>query len=161
MGFLSLIPIKDWAYLGGIAALLIAFGVFTVHERHMGAAKIAAADAALVEAQKVHTQEVENAASGKVAQALADYKASELKPVVIPRSLSHLVCVAPRSGPVPGNGGSAPGSDGASHVPAESDVPFDPAPAILRDGSDADAQVKLLQDYIRACQSQGLCAKGN
>jgi len=37
MPFLSLIPIKDWIYLGAIVALLSVFGWYTVHERHIGA----------------------------------------------------------------------------------------------------------------------------
>lgn len=38
MGFLSLVPIKDWLYVGAIVALLIGFGVFVHHERSLGAA---------------------------------------------------------------------------------------------------------------------------
>jgi len=35
---LALVPIKDWVYVGVIVALLTAFGIYTVHERHEGEA---------------------------------------------------------------------------------------------------------------------------
>lgn len=40
---LSLIPFRDWCYLGAIVALLIGFGVYTKHERNIGAAHEVAA----------------------------------------------------------------------------------------------------------------------
>lgn len=40
---LSLVPLKDWIYGGIIVALLAGFGVYTVHERHLGAAHEVAA----------------------------------------------------------------------------------------------------------------------
>lgn len=43
MPLLSLIPIKDWVYGGLIVALLIGFGVYTKHERNVGAAHEVAA----------------------------------------------------------------------------------------------------------------------
>ena len=43
MPLLSLIPGKDWIYLGLIVALLAGFGAYTVHERHLGAAHEVAA----------------------------------------------------------------------------------------------------------------------
>lgn len=41
--FLALIPTKDWIYLSLIIAVLIGFGSYTIHERHVGAAKEVAA----------------------------------------------------------------------------------------------------------------------
>lgn len=46
LAFLRLVPLKDWLYAGIIAALLIAFGAYTKHERTVGASRILAADAA-------------------------------------------------------------------------------------------------------------------
>jgi hypothetical protein len=40
---LALIPFKDWVYGGIILSLLIGFGVYTVHERNLGAAHEVAA----------------------------------------------------------------------------------------------------------------------
>ena len=51
LAFLRLVPLKDWLYAGIIAALLICFGLYTGHEREVGAARILEADtAALVKA---------------------------------------------------------------------------------------------------------------
>lgn len=57
MSFLGLLPIKDWIYLGVLAGLLIAFGVYTHHERAIGAQHeltvvTAASNKAKAEAQK-------------------------------------------------------------------------------------------------------------
>jgi len=64
---LGLIPIKDWAYLGIILALVIGFGVFVHHERVIGEQKIEAADKAAT------AREVAAAASRNAAIA-ADYQ---------------------------------------------------------------------------------------
>ena len=156
---LKLIPLKDWLYGGAIVALLLGFGLYTIHERHVGEAKITAQDAALAAAQVVHNQEVQNAAQKLTDKALSDYQDRELQPVHVPVTLTHLVCNTTGANPVPDHG-SAPGpGNGASGVPAASGQPFDPAEQLLEDGRDADSQITLLQDYIRACQAKGLCAK--
>jgi hypothetical protein len=67
MGFLSLIPIKDWIYVGIIAALLAGFAVFVHHERALGAQRIEAADAAA-------TAKTLKAADARIVALNEDYK---------------------------------------------------------------------------------------
>lgn len=65
---LSLIPIKDWIYLGAILALLAGFGVFVHHERTVGAAHEIAA-------LQQSSQKLQAAADAKVAQLTAQHTA--------------------------------------------------------------------------------------
>lgn len=161
MGFLSLIPIKDWLYAGAIVVLLIAFAGFTHHERVVGEQKIEAADAKLAAAQVKHDMDVQNAAAGAAKDAVDEYKATLLKPVDVPVTLSRIVCYAPApaGGAVPGVAGASGGSDGAPALPTEAGQGFDPASAVLTDGRDADAQITLLQELIRSYQAAGVVAK--
>ena len=157
---LALVPLKDWIYAGVIAALLAGFGWYTVHERHAGEQKVEAADAKAVAAQTKANAEKESYAQSQIAKALADYKASVAAPVAGP--VPQLVCrnAARGSGNVPNNAGASGGSNDGSAVPEPSDgPPFDPAPAVIADGRDADAQIALLQKYIATCQAAGLCQK--
>lgn len=162
LALLALIPIKDWIYTGLIAVILAVGGYewhkHDVEEQAKGAAAILASDrkaaaeeAGIVAEDKLHEQEA-------IAQAVAAFQATVALP---PPPAPTLVCVDParRSGNVPNNGGTSRASNGESAVPAESDVPFNPAPAVIADGRDADAQVKLLQAYIAECQREGICLK--
>lgn len=160
MGILSLIPGRDWLYLGIIAACGVAFVVYTAHERNIGKAEIVAADRRAVAAQTVHENEVEVRANILVTKALIDYKATVANPIA-PNSIPQLVCRQSRSSSaVPSNGSASGESNGSSSVPEESNgPPYDPAPQVIDDGRDADAQITLLQSYILVCQQLGKCAK--
>lgn len=151
----KLVPFRDWVYLGAIVALLITFGVYTHHERAIGEHKIEAVDAKLAAAQRQHNQKVEDNAQSDIGASVAQYNVSvggPLAPVPV------LVCNrAPGPAAVRDHAGAPAASDGRASVPAESTVPFDPAPAVINDARDADAQVTLLQSYIRACQKAGFC----
>lgn len=156
LALLRLVPLKDWIYGGIIVGLLVAFGCYTVHERHVGAAKIEAIDARAVKAQKAHNKEVETRAKTTIDSAAAQYKAAVAAPPA--RDAPHIVCVNPRrGGHVSGNAGDRPRVDAGTSVPEESTV--DPGPALDTVGRDADAQVKALQAYVTACQAAGVCAK--
>ncbi|HXS14413.1 MAG TPA: hypothetical protein VN734_17070 [Acidobacteriaceae bacterium] len=152
----KLVPIRDWVYFGVFVALIAGFAYYTHHERVIGEQKIEALDSKLAAAQAAHVQKVESDANVDVGKAVAQYSAAVSVPL-LPAPV--LVChAAPSgSGAVRSDASAAGSGDGAPGVPAESTVPFDPAPAVIEDGRDADAQVTLLQAYIRACQKAGAC----
>jgi len=148
------LSLRDYLYLAIIA--IVGFCAWDLY--HHGELKVEAKDKALVEAQKVHVAEVKSQVQIQLQKAIADYEAAHSTPIVDPPSLVCRVS-APRSSTVPHDGSSSSKGNGGTSVPDESTVPFNPAPAVLEDGRDADAQVKLLQDYIRTCQSVGICKK--
>ena len=160
MNLLTLLPIKDWCYLAAIFALATVLAVFAHHERDVQAAKDTAADIKLADAKIVHDQEVTHAAQTQVAAAVAQYAAAvAAPPVPAPRLVCH--ADAPGSRPVHTDGGAPTGGDAPKPAPAEAAQGFDPAPAVLADGRDAEAQIALLQSYVKTCQDKGLCAKGD
>ena len=165
---LALVPLKDWIYGGIIVALLAGFGWYTVHERHIGEAKIEASDKKVADAQIVHNKEVEDVVATKLSAAIKDYAA--LSPIPVPRSVPVLVCSTSGGSDVPSGESAVAGSNGAgAGVPigaGQSDAGFDPAPAVSVTGTDADKEIvhlqkkiKLLQDTIAAYQAGGLVAK--
>jgi hypothetical protein len=154
----KVIPFRDWIYLGVFVALIGGFVYYTHHERVIGAQKIEAADKAAAQKQAATVAKVEDNARTELQSATQAYAAAmDAAHAPAPK----LVCysAAPNSGRVPGHAGTSGSGNGTPSVPAESSVPFDPAPAILDNDKQADAQVALLQSYIRACQSAGICAK--
>jgi len=163
---LALVPLKDWIYGGIIVALLAGFGWYTVHERHIGEAKIEASDKKVADAQIVHNKEVEDVVATKLSAAIKDYDA--LSPIPVPRSVPVLVCSTSGGSDVPSGESAVAGSNGAG-VPigaGQPDAGFDPAPAVSVTGTDADKEIvhlqkkiKLLQDTIAAYQAGGLVAK--
>lgn len=157
LALLSSIPLKDWLYGGVIAVLLAGFGWYTYHERGIGEQKIEAANAKAVAVQAKHDTDVEAAASAAQTKATEAYNEAL---AALPDTAPSIVCrAAPAAAPVPSAQSTASGSDGAAVIPEESSVPFDPAPAILRVGQQADAQVTLLQALIRSYQAAGVVAK--
>ena len=157
LALLKLIPFKDWCYGALIVALIAAFGAYTIHERHVQAAKDAAKDAALAQKQIAHNEKVETHADQQLTVATAAFHVAVSTPVPA-AAVPHIVCstTAPAA-TVPSHGSAASGGNDAAHVPSESDVPFDPAPQVVQDGRDADAQVALLQAYVNACIGASIC----
>ena len=154
-----MIPIKDYIYLGIILVCSGGFLWYSAHERNIGKAEIKVADQKAVQRQAQLDNEVEVRANVLVTKALIDYKATVDTPISTP-SIPILVCRQSRSSsPVPPNGSTPAGSNGSTAIPEESTVPFNPAPAVIQDGRDADAQITLLQDYVKICQQLGKCAK--
>jgi hypothetical protein len=154
----KLVPIRDWIYLGVFVALIGAFAYYTHHERVVGAQKVVAANVVAAQKQAAAVAKVESSAKAEIQSATQAY-ASAVAAASLPAP--SLVChstAASRS--VPGHAGPSSGGNGISSVPAESSVPFDPAPGVLDNDKQADSQVRLLQSYIRACQAAGLCSKG-
>lgn len=127
--FLALIPTKDWIYLSLIIAVLIGFGSYTIHERHVGAAKEVAAltkssdelnrkaDAKIVKLNTEHATQVatiigviDNERKANVSAAASD--AQRLREYDAYRR-SHPAVGSPASGPgdQSGRGGSADSTD--------------------------------------------------
>ena len=165
---LALVPLKDWIYSGVIVALLAGFGWYTVHERHIGEAKIEASDKKVADAQIVHNKEVEDVVATKLSAAIKDYDA--LSPIPVPRAVPVLVCRTSGGSAVPSGKGAVTGGDvagaGVSVGAGQPDAGFDPAPAVSATGTDADKEIvhllkkiKLLQDTVAAYQAGGLVAK--
>lgn len=154
---LKLIPLKDWAYAGIIAALLVGFGVFVHHERSIGEQKIETADAVLAAKQielntekETHAQDVINTATNVYKNTLAAAPAADAPHVFVCDRATGGSAVRPDA-----SAGSS--ADAGTHVPEESSV--DIGPGLDTVGRDADAQVIALQTYIRACQAAGACKK--
>lgn len=156
LALLKLIPLKDWLYCGIIAALLAGFGVYTIHERHVGAQRIELADQRAVAAETARNKAIETAAVSEVNVSVQKYQAAVAAPTL---PAPRIVCHAANSGPVPGHAGSPGAGDDRTNVPESTGPSFDPAEHVLAAGKQADAQVTLLQDYVKACQTAGVCKK--
>ena len=91
LAFLKLVPLKTWLYVGVLVALLVSFGMYTSHERTIGAARILAADAAaLVKAQRL--ADIQTAALAQKAEDASHVHDQELTDLRTYRS-SHPVHV--------------------------------------------------------------------
>ena len=154
----KLVPIRDWIYLGAFVGLLVMFGSYTIHERHIGEQKIVAADQLAARKQAAAVAKVESNASTAIRGMQAAYNAALAAPVA---PAPRLVCYGSQThrGGVRANAGAPVSGHAGTELPAESTVPFDPSPAVIGDGRDADAQIALLQAYIRECQKEGVCRR--
>lgn len=149
-----------WIYGVIIAAILGAFGWYTLHERSLQAVKDKAADQRVADAQLIHNTEVQDRAVLLTSQAMAAYQAAHDHPVPGPTPVLVCSAPAPRAGAVPAVRGPAAGGNGATAVPAEATGPVQVnTGAVYQVGRDADAQVALLQALIRAYQQAGVVAK--
>lgn len=154
---LALIPLRDWCW-AALAAALLGGGLYAIHhEREIGAQKVVAADAKVAQAQVIHNTEVTNRVKTALAAAEAQFTAARSAPTLPAPSI---VCVtaARYRRPVSSAPSTPGGSDVSSFVPEEATVSFDPAPAVLAIGRDADAQVALLQATIKSYQAAGVVA---
>jgi hypothetical protein len=102
--------IRLYLEIAAVVVLLSAFGLYTLHERHVGEAKIEKADATVVAKAKVHNTELE------ATQSAADKKAGDIlsaslsDPIgtlpALPPSVQPQACPsavpAPRAHPSPG-----------------------------------------------------------
>lgn len=162
LALLKLIPLKDWLYGGVIVALLIGFGVFVHHERNVGATKVITADAAAVAKQAAHNTEIETHAQQTVTQISETYAKAVAAPPAA--DAPHLWVRQPSSScPAGANASPARAADGgpvvSAAVPSAGEDAIDFGPPLDKSFQDADAQVTGLQDYIKACQTAGLCKR--
>lgn len=165
---LKTLPIKDYIYVGAITVILGLCVYFVRHERSIGAAAVVAADARAASAQLVHDADVESKAKQLVAASTAIYN-DTLRNGPAPDAPSVLVCQRPPtdSGPMPGDAsprrgvhaGAAVSTDLAPVSESTVEHPIDIGPATDKQFQDADAEITALQAYIRACQTEGMCAK--
>jgi len=143
------IPLKDYIYLAFIATLLVAFGLWSKHERDVEHAKDVAADAKAVAVQKKLDDTLE--ANAAVATAINEgaYDHAITVPVTnvpVPVGLCHITL---RSGTVSGpasgdqSGNTVTGSGGTDEGSTAELQRF--ANAAVQIARDSDAQVLALQ----------------
>lgn len=147
---LKTIPFRDWCYVALIAALLTALVWFGAHERSVEHAKDTQAQQRIDAAAVIHNGEVEKRAGTLAQQMAASYHAAlSSAPAAAPILMCH--AAAPLVRYVYQGQGSAPAGP-ASHAPpasgAENTPTFDPSPAVIKDGAEANAQIAYLQNYI-------------
>ena len=144
MGILSLIPGKDYIYGGIIVALLLGFWGYSVHERHVGAAKVTEAVRAVGVLAQEHNKDV---------QALANAQSSKIgvvyEKVIVPPvpDIPGIVCHRSGSRQVPRTASDTPSAHGTPARPEGHS--FNPSSALLTVGRNADAQIAALQAEIR------------
>lgn len=155
LALLKLVPLKDWLYCALLVFVLICVGLYTHHERAVGAAKLTAAAQRAVIAQKIETEKVIKNANLQIqAAALAAHAAVAAPPIDSPHVWVQK-CPANRPRTVPADSRPqsivhAPAADTGSH-------PIDVGPGLDTIGRDADAEIVYLQSYIQACQRAGYC----
>lgn len=166
LALLKLIPLKDWLYGGVIVALLIGFGVFVHHERNVGATSVITADAAAVAKQVAHNTEIETHAQQTVTQISETYAKAVAAPPAADaphlwvRNNSLSTCPAGTNAGTPGSTDGGPVVSAAVPSAGESAPDaFDFGPPLDKSFETADAQIIGLQDYIKACQTAGICLR--
>lgn len=167
LALLKLVPLKDWIYTGLIVALIAGFALFVHHERVIGEDTIKVADAKVVAARIAHNTKVEANAQATVTQIAQTYADVSSAPPAADAPHLWVQHSAPSSCTPSANAGTPGRTDGGSVLSAEvsnaGEEPdpsaFDVGPQLDKSFEDADAQVTGLQDYIKACQTEGLCKR--
>lgn len=151
LALLKLIPIKDWVYLSLIVALGLAFGAYTIHERHIGEAKIEQKDNALRAAATALNTASSKLAQTKETQIVHTFEVAIQAPPVL--NTPGLVCANSTPSAVePAGADHRPEADGASASRAD-DV-FNPSGALRTDARDADAQINGLIDTVLVLEAE-------
>ncbi len=143
LALLKLIPGKDIFYGVLIAALLAGFGWYTVHERHIGAAKVEAKDLALRKAATALNVAAEHLAEIKEIQIGRTYEKIILRSVP---DAPGLVCHNSAPAVEPKSADAGPEDHGAA-TPLP-DGGFNPSGGLLTLLRDSDAQVDALIDTV-------------
>lgn len=155
---LALIPFKDWVYGGIILSLLVGFGLYTVHERNLGAAhEVAALKASSDKLTKetaaqtaVLQERATTAEQSYVQEQLAGAAYRDAHPVGPVR-----LCLNTNSGPiVPKATGQNPGDASAStpagsvqQVPAGNNIGPDIGPLLSALAQRADQISATLREF--------------
>lgn len=151
--------IKTYVYIALAVIALSVTGFFAYKLYSSGEQTIEVRDQKVATKAVIHNTQVKSNAQIQQAAAVAVFQADHAAPAA---PAPAVVCVAaqPRGrSEVPGDRGAAGRGDGRTAVPEESDVPFDPAPAVIQDAREADDQIRLLQALIREYQAAGVVAK--
>lgn len=154
--------LKLYLDLAALAAVAILVGLFVHQQRDIGRKEILDADAKLAASTLQHNADVQAVAAANQAVSAAAYRALVAGPVSNPISVRVCKPAAPA-----GNTGGADGGAGSSthdatglpsgvgqEAPGEDIGPF--TDKLL---DDATNQVKALQQYIRDCQTEGVCLR--
>lgn len=123
---LSLIPLKDWIYVTVIGALIVSFGAWTIHERHVGAAhEIAALKASSDKLeQETAKQTAELKAKADMAEQsyakeiLALTNRDPVQSVRLCRDTNSRAVVSKGGRPNPGNAGASAAAPVVQRVPS-------------------------------------------
>ena len=154
------LSLRTYAEIFGALILIVFITWFIHHEREIGAAKVVAADQRAVAAEQALETEKRNEAQHIVDASVAVYRNTVA--AAPPADALHVRMCKPSSGVAAGKDGSpASGSNGPTGVPTEvasgSDAGPDIGPATEKLLIEADAQITLLQGYVKACQAKGFC----
>lgn len=150
LALLKLIPLKDWLWALLVVVISVGFVTYTVHERHVGAAKIEAADSRAAAAQVAHNKIVEDTALETINVTAKKYEATIASPPV--DSPHVFVRLASHPGSVPEATGSACSAPAAAAVSAADTT--DIGPGLDTAGRDADAEITALQAIIKADRTE-------
>lgn len=147
--------IKEYIYVGLIVGLVSLFAYEHFHSEEVQAAKDKAADQRVADAQKLNNQKVKDLVQLRVQQIMSENLPVDITPT------TKLVCVAPKtsSSIVPSAGGSTSVPNAGPGPSEQAQEGFDPAPAVIQDGSDTYEQLKKLQKYVEALQEAGVIKK--
>lgn len=147
---LAAIPLKDYVYGGIIAALLIAFGVYTHHERVVGANEALAPVAVLAQKAQVAVAVGTAVAADTEKDNGNAYKAA----VAAPRSDLGIVCRNASRGAVPQAAAGVAAAAGQPAADSGSGSAYDPSGAALQRAAEADAQIVYLQGRVHELEAQ-------
>jgi len=151
------IPTKDKLYGAAILACLVAFGLYTRHERAVGAAQVAAAQAKAATAQAALA--TARTAAGRTNATTAEVRYVSTINAIIPDS-PHLLVLDSEAAAA----AVCAASDPPAGLPAaESSVERsrDIGPELDKIGRDSDAQVVFLQNLLKSCVDIGACKVTN
>lgn len=141
-----------------IAAALVVVGFLvwlSLHFYHKGEDAVRAADAKVIEAQRIHNEEVNRIVAVRLDDAVAVYRKQVAGPPLAPVHVS--VCHASGSSPVVTDEPAPARGDGAADVSTALGQVRDIGPATDQLLEQADAQITLLQAYIQTCVDKGIC----
>lgn len=154
---LSLIPGRAWLYTTIVALIIGGLGTFAIHERAAQHKKDVAVQVEATQKQAVKVKEVETHAKSEVQNDMEEYhKAVAAHPA---SDAPHIVCARPGK-QLLADAGAGPVGPPKPAVPTagtKDSGQFDPGPALDKLHQNADAQVKALQAYIKACQEAKIC----
>ena len=145
----KLIPGKDLFYGAIIAALLAAFGWYTIHERDIGARHVVAKMTVVA-----HKTETKLRAVVVTAQKEETTNAQAYNEAVAHDHRRNLGIVCVRNGAssdgrqLPGASGVATSAAGNNAANVRAAAPYDPSGAVLQVGAEADAEIAYLQARV-------------
>lgn len=146
--------IRLYLEIAAVVVLLSAFGLYTLHERHVGEAKIEKADAAVVAEAEVHNSQVEATQSAADKKAGDTLNASLSDPIgtlpALPPSMQPQACPSPMPTPR-----ARPSPSAAAPVVRAAETPSVVQPdwaslerSDVQGGHNADAEVTYLQTLL-------------